>query len=54
MTDHTATVLEMAASFGSMFLVIFGGIIMIYTRLARIETKLEPLWREFTKERVEQ
>jgi hypothetical protein len=44
---HTGLFLELAASFGPMFLAIFGGIIAIYTRVARMETKLEPLWKEF-------
>ena len=44
MTDHTQTMLEFAAIVTPLFLACFGGIIAIYSRLSRIETKIEPLW----------
>lgn len=48
-SEHTSLFLELTAAFGPMFLVIFGGIIAIYTRITRMETKVEPLWKEFLK-----
>jgi hypothetical protein len=51
--EHTELFLELAAAFGPMFLVIFGGIIAIYTRLARIETQLGPVWKDFISRREE-
>jgi hypothetical protein len=53
MSDHSSLFLELAAAFGPMFLVIFGGIIAIYTRLARMETKLEPVWKDFISRKGE-
>jgi len=42
--------LEFAAIVTPLFLCCFGGIIAIYSRLARVETKLEPLWKWWNKD----
>ena len=49
--EHTSIMLEVSAVFGPMFLIIFGGIIAIYTRLTKIETRMEPMWEDWIKRR---
>jgi len=50
MNEHTQGMLEFAAIVTPLFIACFGGIIAVYARLTRIETKIEPLWEEW-KER---
>lgn len=50
---HTGLFLELAAAFGPMFLMIFGGIIAIYTRITKLETKLDPVWSDFINRKGE-
>lgn len=44
MGEHTQAMLEFAAICVPLFLACFGGIIAIYSRLTRIETKMDPIW----------
>lgn len=50
MSEHTQGMLEFAAIVTPLFLACFIGIIGLYTRLARIETKIEPLWKWWNKD----
>jgi hypothetical protein len=46
--EHTQTMLEFAAIVTPLFLACFGGILAIYSRLARLETKVDPVWKWWT------
>lgn len=48
MNEHTQAMLEFAAIVTPFFLACFGGILAIYSRLARLETKVDPVWNWFT------
>lgn len=44
MNEHSSVVVEIAAMLVPILIGIFVGIIAIYSRVTKIETKLEPIW----------